>query len=174
MARWAGGRAAVLGLVAAAAVAVVRAPGPAPWLVWNLSASVPTGLYRVGPPSPPAVGMVVVAWPPAPLAAFLAERRYLPRGVPLIKPVLAVAGQTVCRTGVVVSVDGRAVGAARARDGGGRPLPAWAGCRVIAADEVFLMNPAAPASFDGRYFGGMPVAAIVGRAEPVFVAAAGD
>jgi type IV secretory pathway protease TraF len=36
---------------------------------------------------------------------------------------------------------------------------------VIADDEVFLMNPDEPASLDGRYFGPIPSAAIVGQAE---------
>jgi type IV secretory pathway protease TraF len=124
-----------------------------------------------------AVGMLVVVRPPEPLAAFLAEGRYLPRGVPLIKPVFAVAGQTVCRAGAVVTVDGRAAGSARARDGRERALPAWEGCRTIAGDEVFLMNAAEPSSLDGRYFGPLPLSAITGRAEPLLtftVSAAAD
>lgn len=168
------GRAGTLAAAAVALMALARAPGASPWLVWNLSASVPTGLYRVRPVSQPAAGMLVVVWPPEPLATLLAGRRYLPRGVPLIKPVLAVAGQTVCRAGAVITVDGRAVGTALEMDRDGRRLPAWAGCRVIGTGEVFLMNPAEPASFDGRYFGGVPVAAIAGRADPVLVSAPGN
>jgi len=162
-------------VAAAAAVAVMataRAPGAAPAIVWNVSASVPTGLYRVRPLPPPvaamvAVGMLVVVRPPEPLAAFLAEGHYLPRGVPLIKPVLAIAGQTVCRARAVVTVDGREAGVARTRDGRGHPLPAWEGCRTIAGDEVFVMNAAEPSSLDGRYFGPLSLSAIAGRAEPL-------
>src|SRR5205823_2533867 len=39
-------------------------------------------------------------------------------------------------------------------------------CHVVAKDEVFLMNWDEPASLDGRYFGPIAVASIVGRAEP--------
>ncbi|MBV8103395.1 MAG: S26 family signal peptidase [Hyphomicrobiales bacterium] len=38
---------------------------------------------------------------------------------------------------------------------------------VIAADEVFLMNAAAD-SLDGRYFGPLPAASIIGRAAPLW------
>jgi type IV secretory pathway protease TraF len=91
--------------------------------------------------------------------------------VPLIKPVLALAGQTVCRIGLIITIDGRERGVARERDHSGRPLPAWQGCRVIGAAEVFLMSPDVPASLDGRYFGPIPIATIAGRAEPLWTSA---
>jgi len=110
----------------------------------------------------------VVAYPPEPLATFLADAGYLPHGVPLIKRILALAGQTVCRTGLTIMVDGIDMGTARERDHRGRPLPDWQGCRVVADDQVFLMNWDEPASLDGRYFGPIPLASIVGRAEPLW------
>jgi type IV secretory pathway protease TraF len=56
---------------------------------------------------------------------------YLPRGVPLLKPILALDGQTVCRVGPLITIDGREMGIARDKDRSGRPLPSWQGCRVI-------------------------------------------
>src|SRR5689334_17309906 len=50
---------------------------PVPQLIWNASASVPLGLYRVLPARTPHVGEVVVVRPPDALADFLAERGYL-------------------------------------------------------------------------------------------------
>ena len=52
----------------------------------------------------------MVAAPPRPLAAFFAKRGYLPLGVPLIKHVLALPGQSVCRDASLITVDGKAVG----------------------------------------------------------------
>ena len=40
---------------------------------------------------------LVVAFPPEPLATFLAEGGYLSRGVPLIKRILALPEHMVCR-----------------------------------------------------------------------------
>src|SRR4029453_10206041 len=93
-----------------------------------------------------------VAMPPNSLATFLSERGYVPLGVPLIKRILALRGQSVCRNERVISVDGIAMGMALAHDRQGRPLPVWQGCRAITQDEVFLMNRHEPASFDGRSF----------------------
>jgi type IV secretory pathway protease TraF len=38
----------------------------------------------------------------------------------------------------------------------------------LAGDEVFLMNWDEPASLDGRYFGPIPLHAVVGRAVPLW------
>lgn len=153
---------------AAAIVAWTIGPKPIPWLVWNASASVPIGLYKVSPAAHLSVTDLVVALPPTPLATMLADEGYLPRGLPLIKRVLALPGQTVCRTGVFVTVDGIVMGSAREKDRNGRKLPVWQGCRVVAPEHVFLMNWDEPSSFDGRYFGMLPIHAVLGRAEPLW------
>ena len=57
------------------------------------------GLYGVQPAYRLIVTDLVVAFPPEPLATFLAEGGYLPRGVPLIKRILALPEQIVCRNG---------------------------------------------------------------------------
>jgi conjugative transfer signal peptidase TraF len=140
---------------------------PAPRLIWNASASVPIGLYAVHPAGALHVNELLVATPPEPLATFLDTRRYLPKGVPLLKHVLALPGQTVCRSGRAITVDGVTAGEALDRDHLGRPLPVWKGCRVIAVGDVFLMNRRAD-SLDGRYFGALPATTIVGRADPLW------
>ena len=141
---------------------------PLPWLIWNASASVPIGLYAVHPAGALHVTELVMVQPPEALASFLDERRYLPRGVPMLKRVLALPGQTVCRTDRAIAVDGIAMGDALNRDRSGRPLPVWQGCRRIPAGEVFLMNRQSEDSLDGRYFGLLPVTTIVGRADPLW------
>ena len=142
---------------------------PAPRLIWNASASVPIGLYAVHSAGALRTGEMLVVTPPEPLATFLAERRYLPKGIPLLKHIAALPGQTVCRTGDTISIDGNAIGAALDQDHLGRSLPVWHGCRVISAGEVFLMNRRFVASLDGRYFGPLPNTTIVGRADPIWI-----
>lgn len=155
-------------IAAAALVTATMGPKPAPSLVWNASESVPIGLYRVQPVGRLTVTELVVAMPPEPLRTFLSEGGYLPRGVPLIKRVLALPGQTVCRKGLAISVDGIEMGLAREHDSRGRPLPHWQDCCVVAKGDVFLMNWDEPASLDGRYFGPIRASSIVGRAEPLW------
>jgi conjugative transfer signal peptidase TraF len=158
----------VVAVCAAAVIVKTMGFSPTPVLIWNGSASVPIGLYEVRPAGTLSITELVVAHPPDELGAYMANRRYLPRGVPLLKRVLALPGQKVCRTGRTITVDGIAMGLALARDYRGRPLPVWQGCRVVAKGDVFLMNWQAPASFDGRYFGPISAASIVGRAEPIW------
>ena len=141
---------------------------PLPIYMWNASASVPLGLYRLQSTDERYVTELVAVMPPEPLATFLADGSYLPRGVPMLKRVLALPGQTVCREGLTVIVDAIAMGTARERDGRGRPLPVWQGCRVVAVDELFLMNWRSADSLDGRYFGPIPASAVIGRAQPVW------
>jgi len=141
---------------------------PPPKLVWNASASVPIGLYAVRPLDRLAVTELVVVKPPEPLAAFLADGGYLGRGAPLLKRIAALPGQTVCREGAEVKVEGVTWAEARERDRTGRMLPAWSGCRRLRDGEVFLLNWNEPDSLDGRYFGPLPVSSLAGRAVPLW------
>lgn len=140
----------------------------APRLVWNASASVPVGLYEIGSATPLEVNDLVAVNAPEPLAAFLADRGYLPRGVPLLKRVAALPGQTVCRSGADITVDGNTVGDALDRDRLGRTLPIWQGCHRLGASELFLMNIGVRDSLDGRYFGPLAVTTVIGRATPLY------
>ncbi|MBB3880245.1 S26 family signal peptidase [Sphingomonas pseudosanguinis] len=137
-------------------------------LLWNASASAPVGLYIIDSDGPFEVTDLVAVDAPEPLAAFLAERGYLPKGVPLLKHILGTAGQTVCRANLTITVDGAEMGEARERDRAGRDLPVWQGCRRIPTGEVFLMNWQVPDSLDGRYFGLTSTKQIIGRAAPLW------
>jgi type IV secretory pathway protease TraF len=106
--------------------------------------------------------------PPEPIESFLADGGFLPKGVPLLKHVMALPGQIVCRTGDTITVGGIAMGNTHERDSRGRDLPVWSGCRTLGPGEVFLMNPTVPDSLDGRYFGPFPASSIVGRATPLW------
>lgn len=145
---------------------------PTPRLVWNASASLPVGLYRVHTAGRLAVGDIVLARTPAALVPLFAERGYLPVGVPLLKRIAALPGSTVCRAGLRIAIGGAAVGLARERDRLGRALPAWQGCHWLGSGEVFLMNRDVPDSLDGRYFGVVSVASIIGRAGPLWIVGA--
>jgi type IV secretory pathway protease TraF len=48
--------------------------------------------------------------PPEQLASFLADRGYLPKGVPFLKRVLVFSGQIACCTDRTITVDGVAMG----------------------------------------------------------------
>jgi conjugative transfer signal peptidase TraF len=139
-----------------------------PHYIWNASNSVPIGLYRIQPAATLIVTELVAVQPPDPLAAFLDLNGYLPAGIPMLKRVLALPGQTVCRNGLIITVDSIEMGQARERDSRGRALPAWQGCRIIKEGELFVMNWQSVDSLDSRYFGPLPTSVVIGRAVPVW------
>ena len=140
---------------------------PTPLVVWNASASVPVGLYVRASETIRRGDFALVCTPDA-AAILAAERGYLPVGVPLVKHIVAVAGDDVCAMKLAVSVNGKIVANQLRADRAGRPLPRWNGCRRLSQGEYFLLAEA-PDSFDSRYFGPVPSANIIGRLVPLWI-----
>ena len=149
-------------------ITVVSVIPVAPKLIWNATASVPIGFYRIAPSETLALNDLVVVMPPEPFAGFMVERGYIGRDMPILKHVMGLPGQCLCRTGRNVTIDDIPLGEARERDNRGRDLPVWQGCRQLADGDIFLMNPEIGDSLDGRYFGPFPAAAVIGRAIPIY------
>jgi conjugative transfer signal peptidase TraF len=159
-----------------AGLGLIAVPTVAGWqarIIWNASASVPLGLYIATAADDIALGDLVLVRPPETLAAFLAERGYVARGVPLLKHVAALPPQVVCAEGTTITVDGETVAHRRSADRLGRPLPSWRGCHRLETGEAFLLNAAEPDSLDGRYFGPLLRSSIVGRLRPVWITGRG-
>ena len=159
---------AVIGLVALGSLVSPLAILSAKALVYNASASAPRGWYWVSHPFRIRVGDVVLAPLPQSIAPLADERHYLPITVPILKRVGAVESEHVCIRGMTVQIGTDTVGQRLARDGTGRPLPAWQGCRVLLHGELFLLNTTHRASFDSRYFGPIPAASVLGVAHPLW------
>ncbi|PXX07136.1 conjugation peptidase TraF [Paraburkholderia tropica] len=147
---------------------------PLPRLTYNPSDSVAVGWYRIDPhtvsrPRPLSVGRIVLVPLPATAAALAAQRGYLPAGVPLLKPVAAIAPQQVCISGGIVRIDGVPSAAVLRADRMGRPLPSWRQCRRLEPGELFLLSTTNPASFDSRYFGPVNASTVIGVAHPAWL-----
>lgn len=158
-------------VVVGGALVALTAPlalDPVPRLVWNASASAPIGLWRITPAAPIGVGDHVLVEPPPAVRRLAAQRHYLPANVPMIKAVAAVSGDKVCAAGPWIEVNDRPVALRRAADRRGRKLPWWSGCQRLSNGAIFLLNPA-PDSFDGRYFGPVSKAAVIGKAAPLWL-----
>ena len=137
-------------------------------LMWNASASVPRGLYLLSAAAPRR-GELAVVRPQPSVARFMDRRRYVPLGIPLLKPVAAVSGAHVCRVGADVTVDGAPLATALHVDRLGRQLPVWSGCHHVGKGELFLLAGASPSSFDSRYFGPVAAADVIGRAVQLWI-----
>jgi len=154
-------------MAGACAILGVSATAWGPWIVWNASRSVPIGLYRVQAKSPGRDNLALVRL--APDFAGLARRRgYLHGTAYVLKPVAAIAGDTVCRYGLVITVRGTFAALALQRDNSGRPMPARQGCHVLKPGELFLLS-APPDSFDSRYFGPVAETLVIGTAQLIWI-----
>ena len=140
----------------------------------NFTRSYPLGLWQIETVNRPvAVGDRVFICPPSGPAVDLArERSYLPSGLcpagtsPLIKTVVALAGQSIRIEGQVI-IDDAPLQASTvySRDAKGRPMTPWTG-GVVPEGEVFLHSDFV-GSYDSRYFGPLPAAGILGLARDV-------
>jgi conjugative transfer signal peptidase TraF len=142
----------------------------------NLTPSYPLGLWRIEPLARDlAVGDRIFICPPLDPAFELArERGYLGHGLcpgwfsPLIKTVVAVAGQNVV-IARDIAIDGARLphSSVRFADGAGRPLSPTAG-GIVPNGQLFLFSEFA-GSYDSRYFGPIPAAGVLGLAHPLLV-----
>lgn len=136
-------------------------------LIYNASASAPIGFYHVTPASGLKRGAFAVVPTPPGFRMMAAKRHYLPFNVPLIKRIIALSGDEVCRLGEVILVNKKRVATALSKDSQGRALPVWQGCFILTEDQFFALMDR-PDSFDGRYFGPLNTEDIIGIAVPVF------
>jgi len=92
----------------------------------------------------------------------------LPIGVPMLKRVAALPGQTVCRDGRMITVDGTDLAETLDRDRRGRPLPVWQGY-AHRRRRSFPHEPAVQGLPRRPYFGLLTATTIIGRADPLWI-----
>jgi conjugative transfer signal peptidase TraF len=141
----------------------------------NASPSLPIGLYVVT--SDPTARLVEFC-PDEPAASVGLERGYRSRGncldggTPLLKPVVATAGDLVQVSRSGLAVNGRMLPNTepQIRDTRGRAMKSVPdGTYAVASGTVWVASSYHPRSFDSRYFGPIPVAAIRHRLRPLLI-----
>ena len=139
----------------------------------NASSSLPIGLYRM---TSDKTAELVEFCPAEPFASVSATRGYRGKGncpdgaQPLMKPVVALAGDDVEVSPAGVSVNGRLLpnSAARLFDTHGRRLIHWAyGHHRVSPGTVWVISSFNQRSFDSRYFGPISVASIRSHLRPL-------
>jgi conjugative transfer signal peptidase TraF len=136
-------------------------------LIWNWTPSLPRGLYWLSRGARPVVGHLVAFPVPAPVEWLVHERRYLPPGAMLVKPVVAMAGDRVCTENGVLSVERTTVGRVLTEDSAGRPLPHYDGCGSLEDGQLFVASHYAK-SFDSRTFGPIAARDVQGTVTPLW------
>ena len=136
-------------------------------LIWNRTASAPTGLYWLSDDPFTRDRWVVVSSQSA-VAAWAEARGYVGKDWPLLKQIAGMQGDEICRTGTEVRINNQLLAVAKTVDLSGRNLPVWEGCSTLQTDEFFLLTPH-PASLDGRYFGPIKQEDLDGVAIPLMI-----
>ena len=160
--------ATAVGALGVSLIAVASGYLVSPKIIYNPSSSAPRGWYAVKSPTELRRGDFALVKLPAPIARMADERRYLPKTIPLLKQVGAVAGDRVCERQGVVRVNDVVMARSLLRDGAGRPLSSWSECRALRDQELFLIGLSHAASFDSRYYGPVTVESVIGVAIPLW------
>lgn len=161
----------VMGLAAiivAFSVRVWKAYGPT--LLINETPSEPLGVYRLVEhrESEFRRGMYVVFPVPKELHALVYGRHWIKNGIPFLKDLLGLAGDHVCVLRDRLEINGRYIGPVFERDSQGQPLPKHVGCFDVQTGTFFAASQTFEKSFDGRYFGALPLSQLLGEARPVW------
>ena len=132
----------------------------------NGSPSLPVGLYLVSVHSD---ANLVEFCPTGPFAQLAIARGYREAGscsdggAPLLKPVVARAGDIVAVSSAGLAVNGNSLPNTEPmkRDTNNRPLTPWPqGRYTVAPDSVWVASTYNARSFDSRYFGPVPLTSI--------------
>lgn len=147
----------------------------------NLTPSMPMGLYQAQARlsgQPLQRGALVLVCPPDTPALQLAiNRHYIGAGScpnhsqPLLKPVAAVAGDTVtlASKGIRINQTWLPNSSIQKTDSAGRPLPHWPyGRYSVPPGEFWLLSTHSPNSFDSRYFGPIRQTGITATVTPIW------
>lgn len=135
----------------------------------NITPSMPLGWYLRNPVGEPVKGAIIAFKPPA-----IALVHGWPADIPLLKHVAAAGGDKVCSDGKAVAVNDQFIGSVMTRLPNGRPLPVWKGCQVLLDDQVFPIATGIPDSFDGRAYGPIKTADVIGVFWPVWTLGGGE
>lgn len=131
----------------------------------NLSPSVPLGLYKLIPlKGQLRVGELVIFEVPKPARPYVHGRGWLPEGWLLMKKVGALPGDKVTITNDLLKINGLDVGPIYELDSEGKPLPQIRDDFHVPARHFLPVATGIQNSFDGRYFGPVPVSLIKGKA----------
>jgi conjugative transfer signal peptidase TraF len=132
---------------------------------YNSTPSAPKGFYLIDSDREIAVGQYVILPVPEDVRPLVYGRGWLPEGIPLLKRVGAVAGDRVTISEEGLFINNHYFGPVQTRDQNDLPIPQLRGSFVIAPGYFLPISPY-ERSFDGRYFGPVPVGQITYQVKP--------
>ena len=137
-------------------------------LIYNRTASLPVGWYLQIPASKYNIGDLVVFSPPAAAQSLAEQRNWLKKGEPLLKRIGALGNTPweIDDSGQFFIAE-TYIGNTSETDSLGRAMPRIRGKFYVGPDEFLPVSPH-PGSFDGRYYGAVPLSHIQCKAVPIY------
>lgn len=163
-------------MIISAATLIVWSHSALPFRI-NWTGSAPVGLYTIYHEARMVTtGDLVIICLQGAVAVLGRAKNYLttgscPNGTsPILKEVVATAGDEVELMSEGIAVNGRVVDRSQRRivDSLGRPLELFPlGRRIVRNDEIWVLGVHRERSWDSRYFGPISSSSIVGVARPL-------
>ena len=133
-------------------------------LSYQVSASMPEGWYLLQPVSNLKKGEVVVFEPPHFAKKFLQVHHWLPDNGVMMKHVMGVPGDFVCKHNGAIFLDHHRLAKVYRYYEPGKLLPTREFCGKVPPQHYLLMSTTVENSYDGRYFGLVDSKSIFGEA----------
>lgn len=139
-------------------------------IMFQITPSLPKGIYRIDAPSHIDTGMLCVFSIPLNVHGMMRSRGWLPKNLRfyLMKPVVAKHGDIIEVSDKGLFVNGRYLGPVKHHDSQGLSLPHSYGKCILKAGEFFVASTY-PNSFDSRYFGKIRKDDIRWVAHPLYI-----
>jgi len=132
-------------------------------LTYSVSHSVPKSVYLVVPSHEFKRGDLVQFIPPEPYKNFLLTKHWLPRSGLMLKYVYGIPGDFVCNKNHVIRVNKKKLGPVYTFYDKKNKLLQTKFCGILTTNQYLLMSTCVERSYDGRYFGPVIKANIVGK-----------
>lgn len=137
-----------------------------PVLIWNVTSSLPTGVYYVE--GAYDYGDIVAFDIPEHFKPLVQERQWIRTDAYLLKRVVGMEGDIICIVHNRIYLNGKHFGETRKTDSKGRVMPQLNGCQSVREGHLWLMLADNPLSLDSRYFGQVDQQTVHGKASLLF------
>lgn len=135
----------------------------------NTTPSAPKGLYILTNPKHLNRGDYIIMNIPESVKTWLISEKLITNREHLLKQIGGLPGDFYEVTATALRINGAYRGPVFATDKNGVPAPKFRGKGVIHDGYIFPVATRIPRSFDGRYFGPIPVQMIVKKATPFLI-----
>lgn len=137
-------------------------------VIFQITPSMPKGVYWIDKNTPVEVGSIIVFKLPAEAARLIKERKWWPLSLKhyLMKPVVANRGDHVMILKGNLYINEKLFGTVQKFDSKGLPLPEMPLDRFLLDDEYFMASHYEK-SFDSRYFGVIKKESVLGVAKKI-------